>query len=103
MHVEETAHNAVLWARYTDAELAQIHDALLATIPPAEMAVVARWMLPYLNPAERLGMLREAGSKMPQPAFHAMLEGVRPHLATKDWAQLARGLGLPPVPGLAAV
>ena len=21
MHVEETAHNAVLWARYTDAEL----------------------------------------------------------------------------------
>jgi hypothetical protein len=56
MHVEETAHNAVLWARYTDAELAQIHDALLATIPPAEMALVARWMLPFMQPAERLGM-----------------------------------------------
>ncbi|HSH90926.1 MAG TPA: hemerythrin domain-containing protein, partial [Ramlibacter sp.] len=31
MHVEETAHNAVLWARYTDAELAAIHGALVAS------------------------------------------------------------------------
>ncbi|HEV8693154.1 MAG TPA: hemerythrin domain-containing protein [Lysobacter sp.] len=34
MHIEETAHNAVLWSRYTDAELAGIHNALVASIPP---------------------------------------------------------------------
>jgi hypothetical protein len=52
MHVEETAHNAVLWARYTDAELIAIHDALVAAIPPEEMMFVLRWMVPFMNPAE---------------------------------------------------
>lgn len=32
MHVEETAHNAVLWAHYSDAELLAIEQALVASI-----------------------------------------------------------------------
>ena len=32
MHEEETAHNRVLWQCYTDAELAGVHDALVASI-----------------------------------------------------------------------
>lgn len=100
MHVEETAHNAVLWAHYTDAELAAIHDALVASIPPEEMMAAARWMVPSMNPAERLGLLLDMRGKAPLPAFHAMLESVRPHLDTSAWIQLARGLGLETVPGL---
>ena len=42
MNEEETAHNAVLWAHYTDAELVGIHDALVASIPPHEMLQFAR-------------------------------------------------------------
>ena len=57
MHVEETAHNAVLWARYTDGELMAIHDALVASIPPAEMMHTARWLVPFMNPVERAGLL----------------------------------------------
>lgn len=102
MEVEETAHNAVLWARYTDAELAAIHDELVASIPPAEMMRIARWLVPAMNPAERLGLLADMRSKAPAPAFEAVLEAARPHLATGEWAKLARGLGLPPVPGLVA-
>ena len=37
MQLEETANNALLWAHYTDAELQEIHDRLIASIPPAEM------------------------------------------------------------------
>lgn len=96
MHVEETAHNAVLWARYTDAELAEVHDALVASIPPAEMMQISRWLVPNLNPAERLGLLADMQAKAPAPAFQALLDGVRPYLADKAWAQLARGLGLSP-------
>jgi len=102
MHVEETAHNAVLWARYTDAELLEIHQRLVASIPPAEMMAIARWMVPFMNPAERAGVLAGVRETAPAPAFQAILDTVRPHLTESEWAKLARSLGLPVVPGLVA-
>ena len=100
MHVEETAHNAVLWARYTDAELIAIHSALVASIPPADMMFTLRWLVPYMNPAERTAMMSGMQAHAPAPAFAAALEVVRPHLTQAEWVKLARSLGLPPVPGL---
>ena len=93
MHVEETAHNAVLWARYTDAELGAIHDALVASIPPEEMMYTARWLVPFMNPAERAGLLSGIRDKAPAPAFQAILDTVRPHLSEREWEKLARALG----------
>jgi len=94
MHVEETAHNAVLWARYTDAELIEIHNALVASIPPDEMMYVLRWMVPFMNPAERAAMLGDMRDHAPAPAFAAALEVVRPHLSEREWAKLGQSLGL---------
>ena len=103
MQVEETAHNAVLWARYTDAELLAIHDALVASIPPQEMMTLARWLVPFMNPLERFHLLADMRAKAPLQVFEAVLDVVRPHLRTPEWAKLARALGLPPVPGLVKV
>jgi hypothetical protein len=94
MHVEETAHNAVLWARYTDAELMAIHDALVASIPPEEMMFTLRWLVPFMNPAERAAMMADMRAHAPAPAFSAALEVVRPHLSEREWAKLAASLGL---------
>jgi hypothetical protein len=100
MHVEETAHNAVLWARYTDAELLAIHDALVASIPPDEMMAVVRWLVPFMNPLERFHLLADMRAKAPAPAFAAVLELARAHLTAPEWTKLARALALPPVQGL---
>lgn len=94
MHVEETAHNAVLWARYTDAELVAIHDALVASIPPEEMMGIARWLVPFMNPMERAMMLADMRAKAPAEAFAAVLAATRPHLSEKDWGKLSVALGL---------
>lgn len=102
MHVEETAHNAVLWARYTDAELLEIHDALVASVPPQEMMAIARWLVPSVNPEERLHMLLDMRAKAPAEAFDAVIATVLPHLNAAEWAKLAKGLGVDPVPGLVA-
>ena len=100
MHEEETAHNRVLWQCYTDAELAGIHDALVATIPPQEMMLVARWMVPFMSPAERTAMLSEMQQHAPAPVLAAVLAQVQPHLTQSEWTKLTRSLGLPVVPGL---
>ncbi len=102
MHTEETVHNSALWAAYTDAELIGIHDALVATIPPAEMMLVMRWMLPHMNAPERLGVLQGMREGAPAPVFEGLLAATQGLLNQRDWAKLARGLGLPPVPGLVA-
>jgi hypothetical protein len=100
MHVEETVLNAVLWARYTDAELVEIHNNLVASILPADMMFILRWMVPYMNPAERVSMLSDMQAHAPAHAFSAALEVVQPHLTVPEWAKLTRSLGLPPVRGL---
>jgi len=94
MHVEETAHNAVLWARYTDAELMAIEQALVASIPPEKMMGLVRWMVPFMNPAARAAMLGGMQTHAPAPAFAAAIELVRPHLTTREWDKLATRLGL---------
>jgi hypothetical protein len=94
MHHEETVHNAQLWACYSDAELEAMHGRLLASLPPQEVFLVARWMLPALNPAERAGMLGGVRERAPEPAFHALVDHVRPHLDATAWARLAPEIGL---------
>lgn len=99
MHQEETAHNALLWAKYSDAELVDVHDRLVASIPPEEMMFTARWLVPYLSPVERAGLLADMRAKAPAPAFQAILDTVQPHLTIIEWAKLCRSLGMSAVQG----
>ena len=93
MHTEETAHNAALWAHYSDAELVTLHDALVATIPPEEMMFTLSWMLPAQNPAERAALLSAMQAGAPAPVFAAVLDLARTHLPAADWQALQQRLG----------
>jgi uncharacterized protein YhdP len=94
MHVEETAHNAALWAHYSDAELMGVHRRLLASISPQENLVVARWMIPAVSPTERAIILNGMKSEAPPEAFLGVLDIVRPHLDKQAWTQLLRAVGV---------
>jgi hypothetical protein len=96
MHVEETAHNALLWQHYSDGELAALHGRILASITPAEHVVVARWMIPASTPAERAVIIAGAKAQMPPEALLGMLATVRPHLDDAGWIRLAAVAGVDP-------
>ena len=100
MHAEETAHNAVLWAAYRDDELIALHDELLASVPPAEMAQVLHWMAPALAPAELTRMLGAMQTEVPPEAMRDVLARVQARLPQDRWARLALALRLPQAPGL---
>jgi hypothetical protein len=102
MHQEETAHNAVLWAAYGDAELLAIEQALVASIPPAAMFEALHWFLPALNAPERAAMLAGMSQGMPPEPFRAVLGIAERTLSQPDHARLMRALGLPVAPGLMA-
>lgn len=102
MLIEETEHNAVLWAHYDDAQIAAIEARIVAHLSPAVSMEAMRWMIPALAPSERLALLRGMQAQAPAPAFEAVLALARELLGDTDWAALARGLGRPVAPGLAA-
>lgn len=103
MHVEETQNNRVLWDAYSDEELAQIHGALVASIPPEEMQLTLRWLIPFLSHGERVGLLAGAKQGMPEEAFQGVLAIARAHLSPRDWAKLTKALGLGTESGLGIV
>lgn len=98
MQVEETAHNAVLWAAYSDAELAGIEHAIVASIPPQAMAEALHWFFPALNAPERAGMLAGMKQGMPPEPFAGVLGIAERTLAAADFAKLRRDLLLPVAP-----
>lgn len=94
MNVEETDHNEVLWATHTDAELAMIEQAIVASLPPEEMALTMRWMIPAMSPAERAEKLAGVRDHAPAPVLGMLLDIARESLSSQDWKKLQRDLGL---------
>jgi hypothetical protein len=103
MHGEETTLNAMLWARYTDSELVEIHNNLLASILPSDMMFILRWMVPYLNPAERVAMLADIRAHAPVGVFVAAMKVVQPHLTSTEWTKLTQSIGAAQVSGLSQI
>jgi hypothetical protein len=93
MHEEETGHNAVLWGSYSDAQLHEVHDRLVASIPPQEMMETLAWFLPALHATERAQMLLGMRAGMPAPAFEAVLGLARQCLSAPEFAKLQYALG----------
>jgi iron-sulfur cluster repair protein YtfE (RIC family) len=53
MHYEETENGRLLWAHYTDDELRDLEQTIIAAATPEQLATNLRWMLPALTPSER--------------------------------------------------
>ncbi len=95
MQREESDHNAVLWSVYNDAELIELEAALKASIPPQEMAIIARWMLTANDHAFRVAMLSGARAHAPAPVFDMLLAIAKSNLCEGGWRKLANALELP--------
>lgn len=92
MEVEEAENNAVLWATHTDAELVALEQAIVASIPPEQKAVMLRWMAPSLTPCERARLFTGLKRGVPGEIFEGMLELVKPQLDNRDWSKLMAAL-----------
>lgn len=95
MDREERENNSVLWAGYSDEELAGIEKALVASLQPDEMSLTISWMIPALTPRERARKLAGIRAGVPAPVFQHVLALSRPGLSEAGWNKLQRDLDLP--------
>ena len=105
MELEESQCNALLWAAFSDTELAELHGRIVAATAPEQMALSARWIVPNLTNAERDALLVGVRATLPAPAFNGLLDLIRPHLPAPEQQRLGAVLALPawltPAPGSA--
>jgi len=93
MHVEETENHAALVACYSEQEILEVHQRVVAAVKPAAMAVAMHWMIPASSAPERAAILGGMRQSAPAPVFAAMLDIVRPYLDARDWAKLGAAIG----------
>src|ERR1700759_4882484 len=67
MAKEEHLLNQALWKHYTDEQIMEMNNKLVASIPPQEMQNVARWMLRGVSTTDAIQWLK--GVKHSAPAF----------------------------------
>jgi hypothetical protein len=71
-----------------------LHGAIVGSIPPDEMARFLAFMLPAMNPFDRLEVLTGVRMTAPPEAFDGVVGLARSVLQPRDFQLLANGLGL---------
>ena len=69
MSKEEIVLNQALWEHYTDAELMQLNQTIVANIPPEEKAISSQWMMRGVNKVEAINWLKGMKQHAPEPDF----------------------------------
>ncbi len=72
MELEETETTSLLHALCTDEELAAETQKIIRNTPPADIAVMMRYMIPSMNGAERLELLQGMKNGAPPEAFNGI-------------------------------
>lgn len=87
MAVEEVEMNAQLWEAFSDQELMEIQQNIIAHESLEQIAQSLRYMLPAISPVERARLLFGAKMGMPEQAFAGILHIAQ---AVLDDAQYSR-------------
>jgi hypothetical protein len=91
---EEERLMPALRAAFDAETLEYVHQALLASIPPAERIGLLAWLLPALNAPERAALLAGLQAGLPAEAFEAVSGVAQQVLAPSDWSRLERSLAV---------
>jgi hypothetical protein len=94
MNIEETQMNPLLWSLFSEAELYEIYNQILAAEPPEQLAAGVRWLVPALTHAERVAVIQGARAGIPPAVFEQLVAGTRALLSERDYERLRAALGM---------
>lgn len=92
MQLEEIEMTKLFYELCSDEEIAGMTEKIISSIPPQEMTVVAKHMLPALLPQDRIGMMTHVKQTAPPPAFQGMMMLCKSILTEAEYNQLEKAL-----------
>lgn len=94
MEQEESDHNAALWSVYSDEEIMQIEQNLVASITPDMMPFTTQIMLEAMSPDERSEFLSTMRPHVPKEVFDVTVSNLATVISVPHWRKLQQALGL---------
>lgn len=88
MNKEEDLLNAVLWKNYSDPELMQITQRIVADIKPEILLAQSRWMMRSINHQERVAWLSGLKASAPAPVLALFTRMAQDELTLAEWMEL---------------
>lgn len=73
MAKEEILINQALWQHYTDEQILGLNQKIVASIPPAEMALASKWMMRGNNTVDIANWLKSVKQGAPQFVFDSLI------------------------------
>ncbi len=92
MAKEEMLLNQALWKHYTDEQIIEKHQQLLATIPPAEMQSSAKWIIRGISTADAISWLKHIKETAPEFVFNNLLRTAQEELSELQFAIVLEGI-----------
>lgn len=89
---EERILNIALWKHYTDVEIMDINNIIVANIPVAELQATSVLMIRSLNNEEIITLLKHVRSTAPEPAFQTLYMIASDELPLVRWQKVKRAL-----------
>ncbi|WP_460970023.1 hemerythrin domain-containing protein [Spirosoma migulaei] len=83
MNKEETVLIDLLWKHYTDAEIRQMEQAIIASIPPQTLMAESRWMMRSINDKEVIAWLSGVKHGAPQAVYDRFWQLAQEELSTE--------------------
>ena len=95
MAYEEEVVMPALNAALSDAELADVTAAIRGSVPPPDMCVFMRYMVPGMNLDERADMLSDMHANAPADVFELFRSAAEAALSPAEYRALAERAGFP--------
>ena len=92
MVVEETENHRALIAAYSEREVLELEHRIVSSLPPEESAATMRWMLAYINAAERAFLVGNVKRNAPPAVLAGILGMAREILSQRDMFKLEKAL-----------
>jgi hypothetical protein len=92
MAKEEIYINEALWKYYTDEQIISESEKLIASIPPAEMQLVAKWMLRGISTADAIVWMKGIKSSAPEFVFKGLVNLAESVLNKEEFEKIAEAL-----------
>ncbi|HMS66225.1 MAG TPA: hemerythrin domain-containing protein [Ignavibacteria bacterium] len=89
---EERVTQPLLWKNFTDEELHQQEIEIRSSIPPGDMLVWMKYMMPASRDNVRLLMLSGIKQMAPPEFFNAIMGVTKSVLSSEEYSELEKGL-----------
>ncbi|WP_066017670.1 hemerythrin domain-containing protein [Endozoicomonas atrinae] len=89
MQLEETRFLPLFWQYFSDTELNQLHDQVMASMTPEQIVLWLKYIVPALTPSERTGLVTLLKKNVPSDIFNQLMDVAEQTLDPEEFVRIS--------------